>query len=640
MCGIAGILDRSGAPVGAGEVEAMIRAIRHRGPDDVGLHCRDGFGLGAARLSIIDLTPAGHMPMVDEETGNWIVHNGEVYNYQDVRRELDLKNLKSRTDTEVILKAYGRLGPRCVDRFNGIFAFAIWDARRQLLFCARDRLGVKPFFYSWNGRRFVFASEAKSLFQAGVLCRPELAVIRDYLVHGIYDHDARTFFEGVQQLPPSHTLSVGAERFELTRYWDVPGRLEAEVPSAPDEDGFAGACRAYGELAEDAVRLQLRSDTPVAVHVSGGLDSTFLMALINKINGGQGRFKAFCRVYGEPKYDERPHVERLVREIGWNAEYHDLDAREVPALAEEAMWQQEMPFPGIITLGKHKLIKSTRPHGAKVILEGQGGDEIGAGYQYYMGPHLLDVVEDGRVDEALREIRAFAAVNGTDEREALRKALGGIAAYRRAGRSADGTRAVRPDCLAGGLVGNRDEAPEFPEPFRSHLLNMQYRDILHTKLPRILRSSDRASMGYGRELRVPFLDHRLVEFSFALPASFKIAGGIQRRFMRECLKALLPTPLADLPKRAVVNPQTEWLQGPLRDWVGDLISSRSFRERGMFAREHVARAFGEFTSRDKNENSFFVWQWVSMELWFRAFIDRAPVASAVRADAHAPAGAA
>ena len=624
MCGIAGIADPQGGPVEAGVIARMTGMIRHRGPDDSGLHCADGIGLGAARLSILDPGPAGHMPMVDEETGNWIVYNGEVYNYRELTETLGLGGLKSRTDTEVVLKAYGKLGAACVRQFNGIFGFAIWDAKRHRLFCARDRLGVKPFYYARLGGRFCFASEAKALFAAGVPRRPNMGVIHDYLAHGVYEHGTETFFEGIQQLAPGHTLTVSASGSETARFWDLNPDREAAAGGRRDEARYARACGEFGDLVMDAVRLQLRADVPVAVHTSGGLDSALIMAAINKLKGGQGDYRAFSQVYGEAAYDETPYIANLVDQLGWDVEYHRLDVAAVPDLAEEGMWQQEQPFPGIITLAKQNLIKESRPYGAKVILEGQGGDEIGAGYQYHFGPYVLDLIDNGEAERALDEIAAFGRRNGLPSAQAMAKTLSGLAAYFRPGRSADGTVATRADCLHRDFTDGAGHLDLFAAPFRSSLLNMQHRDIFHTKLPRILRSCDRASMGYGRELRVPLLDHRLVEFAFALPASFKFHDGAQRAFMRDALRTLLPTPLADVPKRAVVDPQRDWLKGPLADWVGDIISSPAFRQRGLFDAAKVAAAFAEYRERETNPNSFAVWQWVSMELWFQGFIDSAP----------------
>jgi asparagine synthase (glutamine-hydrolysing) len=622
MCGIAGVFDRSLNPVAPATVEGMLRVIKHRGPDDDGTYCDQGVGLGSCRLSILDLSPAGHQPMIDEETGNCIVHNGEIYNYKELRESLGLTGFKSQSDTEVILKAYAKYGIDCVQHFNGIYGFCIWDPRNKRLVCARDRLGIKPFFYSLQNGRFLFGSEIKSLLECGVPRRPNMGIIYDYLARGTYDHSEETFFDGVRQLPPGHTLTIEPDRFEIRKYWDLAsdseGDLEASWSGRYTEEE---AEERFVDLLTDSIRLQLRSDVPVAVHISGGLDSTLLLHMVDKVNGGQGALKAFSYKYGEEKYDESPFVDKLVKRFDWDVEFYQVEASEIPDLAERAMWHQEQPYPGIITLAKHKLIEASHGFGAKVILEGQGGDEIGGGYQYYFGPHILDLIQAGQPQVALRELQAFGRLNNMDTDGAFALVANGLSAFYQLGASADGTSFVKTHCLQPDFLASCQREMEFPKPFRSNLLNMQYRDILHTKLPRILRSCDRASMAHGRELRVPFLDHRLVEFSFSLPGALKIKDGVQRHFIREAMKRFSSDPLFDLPKRAVVDPQREWLKGPLSSWVQEILSSRSFEERGIFDQSRVEEEYRQYRSEAAPLNSFHIWQWISLELWFRTFMD-------------------
>lgn len=627
MCGIAGIFDTKSNRIPNDKIERlvkdMVRVIKHRGPDADGVYCDRGVGLGSSRLSILDLSVQGHMPMLDEETGNYIVHNGEVYNYKELKEELGLTNFKSQTDTEVVLKAYSKYGRDCVKYFNGMYAFCIWDAKNNQLFCARDRIGIKPFFYTLHKGVFYFASEIKSILRCGIPRRPNMKIIYDYLVYGVYDHSEETFFENIKQIPPGCSVIVKRDSFSFYKYWDIPSSLEVSYKSVPPEakkSDFYG--KRFAADLTDSIRLRLRSDTPIAVHASGGLDSTFMMAAINKVNKGQGLLKAFSYYYGDARYDEKPYVEELTERLNWKVKnFSRLSPREIPELFQEAMWYQEQPFPGIITLAKHKLIKENRQSGAKVILEGQGGDEIGGGYQYFLGPYIIDLIQTGKFKLAMREISAFGRQNSIDTKRAFIKVANSIAAYYRLGRSADGTSFVKTHCLNPDFLNEEAHAITFPKPFKSALLNMQYRDIFYTKLPRILRSCDRASMAYGRELRVPILDHRLVEFSFTLPGHVKIQNGIQRFFMRESLKSFFTDRLTDMPKRAVVDPQREWLKDQLNGWVKDILFSSSFRKRRIFNHREVQKEYAAYTKRDVNLNSFHLWQWISLELWYRTFVD-------------------
>lgn len=616
MCGIAGIFALEGPPPEKVILEAMARSIKHRGPDDDGTFISGPVGLASTRLSILDLSPKGHMPMIDEETGLVIVHNGEVYNYKEIREELGGRRFRTETDTEVILRAYAAWGEDCLRKLNGIFAFAIWDPRQDRLFCARDRLGVKPFLFSRRNGRLAFGSEAKAIFEAGVAPAPNMSTINDFLVRGVYEHSSDTFFDGIEQLPAGHLMTVDRDGMKIRRYWDLEESDDWERDrDRTDGPAYRAAQEEFLHLVEDAIRLQLRSDVPVAVNASGGLDSTLMLSVINKLSGKKGDRRIYSYYYGDARYDERPQVEELAAAAGWEADFFLLSPADVPDLAAEAVHFQEQPFPGVVALARHNLIKSSRSRDAKVILEGQGGDEIAAGYQYVMGPHLLDLIEAGRADLASEEILGFARKNGLTDAQALRKCMSGLMAYQGTGWAADGNRFVRPDCLAPDFVAAANDLT-FRKPFRSHLKNMQYRDLFHTKLPRILRSVDRASMSYGREIRVPLLDHRLVEFAFSLPASYKIKDGVQRAFIRDAIEHHLPVSHSDVPKRALVDPQREWLMGPLAGWVEDLISSRSFAERGIFEPAAIRAAFDDFRT-GRTTTSYFVWQWVNLELWFR-----------------------
>ena len=622
MCGLSAIFDPKGYPVDIHQLQRMVDSLHHRGPDDNGTFIADGIGLGSTRLSILDLSQAGHMPMLDEATGNWIIHNGEVYNYQTLVEELGLRPTKSQTDTEVILAAYEKFGEDCVQYFNGIFAFIIWDARERKLFCARDRLGVKPLLFTTHNGRLYLASEAKALFAAGIPRVANRRVVHDYLTRGIYDHSTATFFDGVNQLAPAHTMTIDARGKKLKKYWDLgTAGSQFGFDSKPWASGAQETAEMFGDLATDAIRMQLRTDTPLAVHVSGGLDSMLLMSIINNLNQGQGNFRALSQIYGEAKYDERPYVDQLAGYLGWDVEYYQLNHQDVPEFAEEVMWCQEQPFPGMVTLAKQMLMKKSLGHGAKVVLEGQGGDEIAGGYQYYFGPYILELFESGQIDLALSEVRGFATRNNMDQQAVMNLVLNGIEAYERPGRSADGSLSVNQECLNPEFLAENGQLSTFSNPFSSKLLNMQYRDIFHTKLPRILRSCDRAAMGNSRELRVPLLDHRLVEFAFHLPSTAKIQDGEQRLFMRNALRTRVAPEFADAPKRPVVDPQKDWLKGPLLNWAKDIFHSRSFADREFFDAKKVIRAYDDFVGDETAQNSFHVWQWISMELWSRKFID-------------------
>ncbi len=611
MCGISGIV---GERWDRAQLEAMVRVQHHRGPDANGTWISaDGrVGLGHNRLSIIDLSPAGNQPMANADGLLWITFNGEIYNYRELRAELTGYSFRSHSDTEVILAAYVRWGERCVERFIGMFAFAIWDMRERRLFCARDRLGIKPFHYAWHGGRFLFASEIKALLEAGLPAAPNHVTWASYLVHGYYDHTAETFFKGVQCLPAGHTLTLADGRVTQRCYWDLPA-LAAE-PLALDDDAAAAH---FLDLFDDAVRLRLRSDVPLGVNLSGGLDSASLMVTADRALEGTGKIQTFTASFDEPRYDEQDFAAQVPGTRPWVRNVECLGANAVWPIVEQAMWHQEAPFGGVATLAYHQLHRLARERGITVLLEGQGVDEMLGGYAYFRAPYHRDLLEQRHCRQLRNELRVDPA-GPSHALVALRHERDGTGAplYQ------DGTSHLHPETIAPELREVAGRGPVFDRPLNTHLDNALYRDLRYTKLPRVLRMNDRLSMAGSRELRESYLDHRIVEFLFRLPGHQKIRMGCNKFLLRHAMRGRLPDEVRLASKRAVVTPQREWLRTALRPHVEELIHGREFAERGLFDVEAVRRAFTAFCAGD-GANAFFIWQWINTELWFRRFQDRA-----------------
>jgi asparagine synthase (glutamine-hydrolysing) len=611
MCGISGIV---GAGANVRDVETMIQVLHHRGPDENDIYSDPDAPvvLGHNRLRIIDLSPAGRQPMASHDGNLQLVFNGEIYNYRELKQTLHGYPWRSTSDSEVILAAYERWGDHCVDQFVGMFSFALWDRRRQRLFCARDRVGVKPFVYAWHDGRFYFASEIKALLAAGVPARPDLDAWATYLVHSYTDHDERTFFDGMRALPPAHTLVVENGRHTQRCYWDLPA-LTQDIDLLGEEQAIAR----FHELFSESLRLRLRSDVPLGVNLTGGIDSSALMVTADRMLTEQGTIETFTATYGDPRYDEVDYAADVPRRTEWRRNLKVLTASDAWGLVPEAVWHQEAPFGAIATLGYHQLLRHAKESNVTVLLEGQGVDELLAGYAYFRFPFYRDLADAGD----LQTLRHEAAAAGDSERDALK-----YAEEVRRGESRnvyqDGTSHLRPECIADELRARAPERVAFPKPYRDHLRSWLYRDFRYSKLPRVLRMNDRLSMASSRELRVVYLDHRLVEFLFRLPASMRIHDGQRKHLLRAATRDSLPDSIRLTPKRAVVTPQREWFQGELKSNIGDLIGSRAFRERGVFDVASVQRAFRDFCA-GQSANAFFVWQWVNTELWFQRFCDAA-----------------
>lgn len=561
MCGIAGIFgaDASG-------LEAMVAALGHRGPDGRGIHRSGDAALGHTRLSIIDLSDCGLQPMSDPSGRWWIAFNGEIYNYLELRAELDW-DFRSHTDTEVLLAAWATWGPACLDRLLGMFAFLLWDDRERTLFAARDRFGVKPLYFHEHGGALRIASEIKALHAAGVPAEPDAAAWATYLAFGYKDHwPERTFWAGIRALPAGCLLRWRDGRGSVSRWYDLAERVGQELDPRPEP----AVIEEYRGLLEDAVRLRFRSDVPVGINLSGGLDSSTLLGLVQRVQGPESDIQAFTFVTGDPAYDELPWVEQMLARTRHPLVVCPLAPGEVPALAASVARFQDEPFGGLPTLAYARLFERARAAGVIVLLDGQGMDEQWAGYDYYR-----------------------TAVNG--------------AAPLVQGLSQS---PVRPHCLAPELRPLA-ERPELPAPFPDGLRNLQYRDICHTKIPRALRFNDRASMRSSTELREPFLDHRLVELALRQPPERKIRDGQQKWMLRSIVADLLPKGVAEAPKRPLQTPQREWLRGPLRGWADGRIARAL--ETGWLDAEEVCREWRRYC-RGEGDNSFFVWQWISLGL--------------------------
>jgi asparagine synthase (glutamine-hydrolysing) len=551
----------------------MVFSQHHRGPEASGTYFDAAglVGLGHNRLSIIDLSDAGRQPMASHDGNLQIVFNGEIYNYLELRAELHDYPYRSQTDTEVILAAYERWGDECLDRFVGMFSFMIWDEREQRLFAARDRFGVKPLYYSHEADGTLrLASEIKALHASGVAAESDPVTWSTYFTYGLCDQSDRTFWKNVSGLPPGHTLVWKDGRVVIRCWYD----LRERVTPSWDERPLEVVQEEYLSLLTESVRLRFRSDVPVGINLSGGLDSSTLLGLVQKLQGPQSDVKAFTFVTGDPKYDELPWVRQMLGRTSHPLVPCLLQPDDVPALAESVQTHQDEPFGGLPTLAYAKLFEHARAEGVVVLLDGSGLDEQWAGYDYYQ--------------TALNGGSAHI-VQGTKESP------------------------VRPECL---LPEFRSLAESLgaPEPFPDRLRNLQYRDIRYTKIPRALRFNDRISMRTSNELREPFLDHRLFELALRQQPQRKIVNGTHKWLLRQVVRDLLPNGVVEAPKRPLQTPQREWLRGPLRKWADECVTETLSVYGGTWLDTKAVRAAWKGFCDGAGDNSFYVWQWVGLKL--------------------------
>jgi len=570
MCGIAGIIGGQWPPE---QLEAMVASQQHRGPDACGVHIDTdcAVGLGHNRLSILDLSSAGVQPMASHDGRYWIAFNGEIYNYLELKAELGAYPYRSATDTEVILAAYERWGVGCLDRFVGMFAFLIWDKHKRRLFAARDRFGVKPLVYHRRSDgSLVLASEVRALHAAGVPATPDATAWATYLTFGLSDYSGRTFWEGITSLEPGCALSWEDGCTRTWQWYDLHERVGDEFDTRSIEE----VQEEYLGVLAESVRLRFRADVPVGINLSGGLDSSTLLGLVHQVQGPNSNVRAFTFVTGDERYDELPWVRQMLARTHHTSTVCRLNPRDVPALAESVQMHQDEPFGGLPTLAYARLFERARGEGVTVLLDGQGMDEQWAGYDYY-----------------LRAMSGETAplVQGTREKP------------------------VRPDCLTRELA-QLSEPFEAPAPFPDALRNVQFRDARYTKIPRVLRFNDRVSMRSSIELREPFLDHRAFEIALRQPADRKISQGMGKCLLRRAAQRLLPDGLIEAPKRAVQTPQREWLGGALKEWASATIEGALSTYGGAWLDANAVRTEWQLYCRGDSDNSFYVWQWISLGL--------------------------
>jgi asparagine synthase (glutamine-hydrolysing) len=611
MCGIFGMLGRPGTESLARQV---VSDLKHRGPDDDGFQLFPEGWLAHTRLSIIDLSPLGRQPMANARGTAWITFNGEIYNYLELRGTLRDYPFRTQTDTEVILAAYERWGPACVRHLRGMFAFGLWDAERKRLLCATDRFSIKPLYYSWDGRRFVFSSEVKPIASSGVPLRLDAEALYDYLAFGLLDHGERTLFDGIAQLRPGTSLVLENGRLSVAPYWsiDADRALEADGEARPD----ALTDRVETSLL-DAVRFHLRGDVEIGLSLSSGLDSTLLRALIGHVRRGPQPLQCFTYSFPDTPYDEWKRGSG-----GWTddgCQYHRVELRPAALLddLQRLIHVMEGPVGGLGIYGYWRNAKQAADCGIKVLLDGQGADETFAGYRYYYEERVRQLWDEGDRDSARDEFARLRRDHG--------EPAGNVAEWVRTHRPDGGVRAPDSTALTSSYVAPAFAArfsgrpPAFPAPFQDAVKNAMYRDLLFVKIPKLLRFQDRCAMAWGVEVRVPYLDHPLVEQLFAVPTPRLINGGLTKSLMRTIAARHLTGDVLRTPKLYVAAPQREWVKRALRGPLETLIQESVLAERGYVEKATLLQQFRDYVRTSELGNSFFIWKFMNLELWYRTF---------------------
>ena len=622
MCGICGY-------IGSAErrpLAEMLEVLGHRGPDDEGELFDGDVALGMRRLSIIDLE-RGHQPLSNEDGSVWIVYNGEIYNYRELRRELEGRGhrFSTESDTEVIVHLYEDMGERCVHRLRGMFAFALWDKTDRKLLLARDRIGIKPLFYYRRNGRLVFASEIKSLLRHPDVPKDLNLPSLYYFLTFLYIPAPHTIFKGIKKLPPGHILSWTEGRPVLRQYWD----LHFPVPDVRPEEYYRE--RIY-ELLRESVRMRMISDVPLGAFLSGGVDSSTVVGLMSEVSSEPVR--TFSIGYGRKaeSYNELEYARIVARHFG--TEHHEYIVEpDVVELLPKIVWYLDEPFADSSTIPTFLVSEVARKH-VKVCLSGIGGDEVFGGYPRYIGERLAGYYEI--LPLILRKHMLAKMVELIPESTESRNIPGWIKRFVRGG-------ALRPEDRYISWISFLDRrqamrlfrnGPPGDDSLPFDIHRRLYRDNdagnsldrifyldLKTYLPDdLLAMGDRMSMGNSLELRVPFCDHEVIQFSAGVPYGLKLKGLRLKSVLKKTVQPLLPGPIIKRKKQGFMVPLAKWFQNELGGYVDDLLSRARVEKRGYFRYEYIRWVLDQH-HRNRRNFTDLIFALVSLEIWHQMYID-------------------
>jgi asparagine synthase (glutamine-hydrolysing) len=623
MCGIAGMVRWAGAPVLENEIRGMCDVMVHRGPDDDGVYIGDGVGLGMRRLSIIGLD-TGHQPIANEDRSVWVVFNGEIYNYAELRKQLEQRGHVFRTDsdTECLVHLYEDHGDALVEHLRGMFAFAIWDVRHRRLLLGRDRLGIKPLYYAETGNGLIFASELKPILHCNEIRRTLDWSSLGHLLTTLATPSSASILSGISKLEPARTaVAVAGSPLKISRYWNV--NFEPDERSSENE-----LVERLRELLDEAVSVHRVSDVPVGAFLSGGLDSSAVVATLARQQ--TERIKTFSIGFEEASFDELPYAREVAAQFG--TDHYDLVLRpDVVSIVEDLTWYLDEPFGDTSAIPTFMVSQLASQH-VKVVLSGDGGDEVFAGYDRY-------VVEarEREFDRVPRPLRRLAGAAGgalpdgtTGKRFLEHLALDGAHRYLDASmlfRAPELKRLLTKDAYHevtrhNFMAGAQDALKEGPD----WLSSIQHFD-LNAYLPQdILTKVDRMTMAHSLEARPPLIDHKLVEFAATIPARLRLRDGTTKYLFKKAMRGILPDQLIDRKKQGFAVPLAKWLRTDLATFARDVLLSPSAASRGVFNLQQVERMLA---LHDRGRDlDLQLWTILSVELWCRRFLDGSPSMSA------------
>lgn len=613
MCGIAGIINFNDFIISTNKIESMLDTMKHRGPDDEGFFIEKNIGLGFVRLSIIDLTLSGHQPMHSYNSKYVIVYNGEIFNYLELKEELKMLGytFKTQTDTEVLLNAYIAWGENCLNRFNGMWAFAIYDCVNDTIFLARDRFGIKPLYYYINQDFLVFASEIPPILKV-IPDKPtaNMQIVFDYLVFNRTDHSTETFFNGIYKLNHGHSMIVSRNtpnKINIKKWYNLKNELNNGSELINNEQ--------FRNLLIDSINIRLRSDVPIGICLSGGLDSsTIASVIINEFNNKD--INTFSAIYTEGQKGNEAEFINLFK--------NDLKNMYFAYPTDETLYEdiqkfikiQGEPLPSTGPYAQYKVMELAHQK-VSVTLDGQGADEILAGYHYFFGIYFKELMRSIKFLELLKQIYYYIKTNHS---------IYGIKTFiyfLLPSKMKINLRIYEKKYLNKDFYNKYSKSKNVVnELYNAKSINEALINHIDYKLEHLLKWEDRNSMAFSIEARVPFLDHRLVEYTIKAKSQQIIREGMTKVILRESMTGILPEKIRlRTDKIGFDTPQDEWLRKPaFKNLVFSIIDSSSFNNRNIINPAKAKKMYTEYLN-NKIEISKEVWKWINLELWFREYID-------------------
>ena len=613
MCGIAGVFSLENNQKYKEEVLKMTDALFHRGPDDSGIYERENICLGFRRLSIIDLSANGHQPMLNDDSTISIVFNGEIFNYVELREKIKHKyNFKSDSDTEVLIHYYEEYGIECLSFFNGMFAFALWDSEKEILFCARDRFGKKPFYYYISDKEFIFCSEIKPILNFPPVEKEynEKALI-EYMLYSLQDHSHETFFKNIFQLEQGTYAIIskteGDIEMKVDKYYDITLHKN-ELENSPGE---------FYRLFSDSVRIRLRSDVPLGILLSGGLDSSAIAQVVNDLSENRNEIKLFTAGSNEKDIDESPYAGIVAKEFGFEHQIVYPNGTQLLKDLSAITLNHEKPIAGTSIFSHYNIMKEIQKFNVKVVIQGQGSDELLAGYDNFYNPFLAQYLREFKFFTYFRKLKQCADKSDHSVIKlfltSLNKAINKPFSIKRKFSSTilkSKFRKKLENYKGFNLARFSDNV------FTNELYN--YMKVVN--LPYILQYEDRNSMAFSIESRTPFLDYRLVDYCFNLPGKFKINNGERKVILKQAMRNKLPDAIIDRQKRGFPTPIRKWLVEDSKEGILEIFNSDKFKNNPFFDQKNVINTYENYCNGEmKYEQD--IWKVLAVNIWYDTFFN-------------------